>query len=157
MAISNSRLLAIDGDNVTFRYKDYRDADRWKTQTIPGVEFIRRFLLHLLPRGFHHIRRFGFLGPRVATKRLQQSRTLLGVQPPEPLTPDETPPADAQSDDPDGANPSRPCRYCGLGRMVLIAETPRPSVAQLLQLPPSLELPAERGPVQQYLPLSAFT
>ena len=60
VAISNSRLMAIEGGQVLFRYKDYRDGDQWKTKGLPGVEFIRRFLLHVLPQRFRHIRRFGF-------------------------------------------------------------------------------------------------
>ena len=63
VAISNSRLMAIEGEEVLFRYKDYRDGDQWKTTRMPGVEFIRRFLLHVLPQGLRHIRRFGFMGP----------------------------------------------------------------------------------------------
>ena len=57
VAISNSRLLGIEGKEVLFRYKDYRDGDQWKTMRMPGVEFIRRFLLHVLPKGMRHIRR----------------------------------------------------------------------------------------------------
>ena len=157
VAISNSRLLAIDGDNVTFRYKDYRDADRWKTQTIPGVEFVRRFLLHVLPRGFHHIRRFGFLGPRVAAKTLPRLRQLLGVREPAASEPDKDPSDEPERHEEGGSDTSRPCRYCGVGRMVLIAETPRPSVAEIMRMPTSLEMRAEERPVQWHLPLSAFT
>jgi hypothetical protein len=52
VAISNSRFIAIQGDEVLFRYKDHRDGDQWKTKALPGVEFIRRFLLHVLPLRF---------------------------------------------------------------------------------------------------------
>ena len=63
VAISNSRLIAIEGGQVLFRYKDYKDGDQWKTASLPGVEFIGRFLLHVLPQRFRHIRRFGVHGP----------------------------------------------------------------------------------------------
>jgi hypothetical protein len=65
VAISNSRLIGIEGEDVLFRYKDYKDGDQWKTMRMSGVEFIRRFLLHVLPKGMRHIRRFGFMGARV--------------------------------------------------------------------------------------------
>ena len=65
---SNSRLLGIEGEEVLFRYKDYRDGNQWKTMRLPGVEFIERFLLHILPKGMRHIRRFGFMGPSVHTQ-----------------------------------------------------------------------------------------
>jgi hypothetical protein len=63
VAISNSRLIAFDASGVTFRYKDYRrdGADRHQIMTLATDEFIRRFLLHVLPRGFHRIRHYGLL------------------------------------------------------------------------------------------------
>ena len=77
VAISNSRLMAIEGDQVLFRYKDYQDGDQWKTSGLPGVEFIGRFLLHVLPQRLRHIRRFGFMGPRVAAQKLERIRGAL--------------------------------------------------------------------------------
>jgi hypothetical protein len=76
VAIANQRLLDIDDDQVSFRYKDYRaDNERaQKTMTLPALEFIRRFLLHVLPLGFHRIRYYGFLGARVRQARLDQCR-----------------------------------------------------------------------------------
>ena len=79
VAISNGRLVAIEGEEVLFRYKDYRDGNQWKTKRMPGVEFIGRFLQHVFPQRLRHIRRFGFLGPRVAAEKLEQIRALLGV------------------------------------------------------------------------------
>jgi len=64
IAISNNRLLDIEADQVSFRYKDYRDHSQQKTMTLSAEEFIRRFLLHVLPHGFHRIRYYGFLGNR---------------------------------------------------------------------------------------------
>ena len=62
VAISNNRLVSMDDGKVCFRWKDYRDDNRQKTMTLPAEEFIRRFLIHVLPDGFHRIRYFGFLG-----------------------------------------------------------------------------------------------
>jgi len=64
VAISNNRLLDIADGNVTFRYKDYRHDSQQKTMTLKAEEFIRRFLLHVLPGGFQRIRYYGFLGNR---------------------------------------------------------------------------------------------
>ncbi len=64
VAISNNRLLDIEDDQVQFNWKDYRGSDQLKTMTLNGGEFIRRFLLHVLPNGFQRIRYYGFLGNR---------------------------------------------------------------------------------------------
>ena len=89
VAISNSRLTSIDGDNVAFRWKDYRHHDKPKTMTLAADEFIRRFLLHTLPDRFHRIRHYGFLanGCRVAELALCR-RLLAAPTPPEPPTAD---------------------------------------------------------------------
>ena len=68
-AIANSRILAAEQGKVTFRYKDSREC-RWKTMTLDASEFIRRFLQHVLPRGFHKVRYYGFLSPR--NRRLRE-------------------------------------------------------------------------------------
>ena len=141
-AISNSRLVAIEGEDVLFCYKDYRDKDQWKTERIPGVEFIGRFLLHLLPKGLRHIRRFGFMGPRVATERLNKIRAILGIGRNEAdasTGESEEPKPPERDEEPDGPAPRR-CRQCHGGQMLLVAETRRPTVAELLQMPPSMEL-----------------
>jgi hypothetical protein len=70
---------------VSFRWKDYRDHDSYKTMTLEAHEFIRRFLLHVLPSGFQRIRHYGFLANRVRQAKLAQCRKLLGV--PSPSTP----------------------------------------------------------------------
>jgi hypothetical protein len=77
VAISNNRLLDIDDGTVRFRWKDYRDGDRQKVMTVSADEFIRRFLLHVLPEGFHRIRYYGFLGNRHRTQKLARCRELL--------------------------------------------------------------------------------
>src|SRR5271165_5240610 len=86
IAISNSRLVAMDNDTVTFRYKDYRaeGKERMKVMTLVGPEFIRRFLLHVVPDGFHRIRHYGLLANGNRAANLAKARELLGVPPPEP-------------------------------------------------------------------------
>jgi hypothetical protein len=77
VAISNHRLLAFDGERVTFRWKDYAHDGQWRSMTLTGMEFLRRFVQHVLPRGFVRIRQFGFLANTCRTARLALARTLL--------------------------------------------------------------------------------
>jgi Putative transposase/Transposase zinc-binding domain len=79
VAISNNRLLSIHDGKVAFRWKDYRHQDQQKTMTLDAEEFIRRFLLHVLPDGFQRIRHYGFLGHRYRQAKLALCRQLLGV------------------------------------------------------------------------------
>lgn len=110
VAISNRRLLAFDDGGVTFRYKDYRrsGAGRQQVMTIAADEFIRRFLLHVLPRGFHRIRHYGLLASGARKDNLEQARQLLAVTPPA---------ADDTSVEP--ADPRPPCPCCG-GQMIIV-------------------------------------
>jgi hypothetical protein len=110
VAISNSRLIAFDESGVTFRYKDYRrdGADRQQVMTLATDEFIRRFLLHILPRGLHRIRHYGLLAGSARKANLALARELLDVARP----PDDNPP-----DEPEDFRP--PCPCCG-GRMIVI-------------------------------------
>lgn len=110
VAISNSRLIAFDGTAVTFRYKDYRrrGADRQQVMTLAADEFIRRFLIHVLPRGFHRIRHYGLLAGSARKDCLAKARDMLGVAP----TTDEPPTAEI-------SDPRPPCPCCG-GTMVII-------------------------------------
>jgi len=71
VAISNNRIISLENGNVTFKWRDYRDHSRWKLMTLSAVEFIRRFLLHVLPRGFMKIRHYGFLSSRGKQKKLR--------------------------------------------------------------------------------------
>jgi hypothetical protein len=110
VAISNRRLISFGEDGVTFRFKDYRrsEADRHRTMTLPADEFIRRFLLHVLPRGFHRIRHYGLLASGSRKANVARARELLAVMVTAgPATSDE--PADSRST----------CPCCG-GRMVVI-------------------------------------
>jgi Putative transposase len=84
VAISNNRLLDIDGGKVAFRWKDYRDGNQHKTMTLSADEFIRRFLLHVLPDGFQRIRYFGFLANRYRAEKLALCRQLMQMPPPPP-------------------------------------------------------------------------
>ncbi len=77
IAITNARILSVDDRQVRFRYKDYRDSDRPKTLCLDGEEFVRRFLLHILPKGLMRIRHFGFLANRVRQEKLARIRQAL--------------------------------------------------------------------------------
>jgi hypothetical protein len=85
VAISNNRLLDMEDDQVRFQWKDYRHGDRVKAMTLSADEFIRRFLMHVLPSGFQRIRYYGFLGSRKRKENLAACRRLLGM--PLPLIP----------------------------------------------------------------------
>ena len=84
VAISNRRLIGFDEVGVTFRYKDYRrsEPDRQQVMTLAADEFIRRFLLHVLPCGFHRIRHYGLLASTARKATLPLARALLDVAPP---------------------------------------------------------------------------
>ncbi len=129
VAISNSRLLRLDEGGVTFRYKDYRrgGADRQQVMTLTADEFIRRFLLHVLPKGFHRIRHYGLLAGATRKARLDHVRQLLGVAPPAN--------ADTQVE-PDDLRP--PCPCCG-GHMVVVETFER---QRQPRAPPALALPS---------------
>lgn len=79
IAISNHRLLAFDGQRVTFRWKDYAHGGKQRKMTLDGTEFLRRFFLHVLPKGFVRIRHFGFLANRFRSTRIALCRQLLSV------------------------------------------------------------------------------
>jgi hypothetical protein len=83
VAISNNRLCGIEDGKVSFNWKDFRHHNRQKVMTVAADEFIRRFLLHVLPEGFHRIRYYGFLGNRHRAQKLARCRELLGMAAPE--------------------------------------------------------------------------
>lgn len=115
VAISNRRLLAFNENGVTFRYKDYRrdTAQQQQVMTLATDEFIRRFMLHVLPRGFHRIRHYGLLASSSRKASLARVRELLNVIP--------TPAA--ETPEPEPVTPP-PCPCCG-GLMVVIQILPR--------------------------------
>ena len=90
VAISNDRLLDIQDEKVQFRWRDYRDDNRNKIMTVTAEEFIRRFLLHVLPEGFQRIRHYGFLANRYRKQKLARCRELLKMPPPEPKSQEKT-------------------------------------------------------------------
>lgn len=87
VALSNDRILQVQDGEVTLSYRDRKDSDRKKTMTLEAQEFIRRFLLHVLPDGFMRIRHFGFLANRAKKQALAQCRKLLDLEPPLPPSP----------------------------------------------------------------------
>ena len=136
-AISNARILSMDDTHVTFRWKD-RDSDTWRTVRLPGVEFLRRFLQHVLPRGFHKVRYYGLWH---SSKRDLSSRAwlLLMLQNPIDASVPMTianlldllsqPCEDEDLKNPDDDDRSRPCcPHCGSARTTLLGELPRSGI-----------------------------
>jgi Putative transposase/Transposase zinc-binding domain len=115
VAISNRRLVALDADGVTFRYKDYRrdGQQRYRTMTLVPGEFIRRFLLHVLPKGFHRIRHYGLLASAARKANIARARELLAAPQPETVHNETTSAAAAPNDQ------RPPCPCCG-GRMIIV-------------------------------------
>jgi hypothetical protein len=123
VAISNNRLLQLDGARVTFAWKDYKHAAARRTMTLAADEFIRRFLLHVLPSGLQHIRHYGFLANRHRHAKLSLCRRLLNTP---------APPAPESGADEDyrdlylrlTGKSLRNCPLCGKGQMVRIETLP---------------------------------
>jgi hypothetical protein len=124
VAIANGRLLRSENGQVTFRWRDSAHGNQQKTMTLPALEFMRRFLLHVLPRGFVKIRHFGYLANRERKRALRLCSTLLP-----PLSALENQPAPLPARTRDQAK----CPYCRQGRLVPLA---RLSAAQLQSRPP---------------------
>jgi Putative transposase len=116
VAIANSRLIACDRTSVTFRWKDYRAEarDRQKVMTLSTDEFIRRFLIHVLPHGFHRIRHYGLLASGTRADNIARARRLLDVPAVHPEAEDTN---CAEANEPKPL--SHPCPCCG-GRMIII-------------------------------------
>jgi hypothetical protein len=89
VALSNHRLLAFDGERVAFRWRDYAHGYKKRTMTLAAGEFIRRFLMHVLPRGFVRIRHFGWMANRHRTQLAALCRALLGAEPASPRLEDQ--------------------------------------------------------------------
>jgi hypothetical protein len=115
VAIANSRLIAFDKNTVSFKYKDYRleGPDRYKTMTLATNEFIRRFLIHVLPKGLHRIRHYGLFAKAACADNIDRARQLLGSQKSQRQA------ADTDHHDGNQTPLSRPCPCCG-GRMIII-------------------------------------
>jgi hypothetical protein len=117
VAISNSRLIAADATGITFSYKDYRieGPGRYKTMTLKPDEFIRRFLIHVLPCGFHRIRHCGLLASGTKTETIARARQLIAAVAPVQTVHQPQPPDSAAATD----QATHPCPCCG-GRMNII-------------------------------------
>jgi hypothetical protein len=119
VAISNRRLIALEDGAVTFHWKDYAHGGGPKTMTLKAVEFLRRFLLHVLPAGFVRVRHYGFLANRVCREKLTLCRALLGVATtPEPAASE---PSLKSGEIVEEVPAAHACPACGTGRMVIIA------------------------------------
>jgi hypothetical protein len=116
VAIANSRLIACDRNGVTFRWKDYRadGRDRQKAMTLATAEFIRRFLTHVLPHGFHRIRHYGLLASGTHADNIARARRLLDASTAQPQAANTR---HAETEEPKPL--SHPCPCCG-GRMIII-------------------------------------
>jgi hypothetical protein len=114
VAISNHRLLAFDGEHVTFSYKDYAHGDARRTMTLTAMEFLRRFVQHILPRGFVRIRQSGFLANTCRTARVALARTILTT--PSPPAPAADTPAPTTANTP--ARATWACPRCGAAMIV---------------------------------------
>lgn len=123
IAISNRRLLAVDDKRVTFTWKDYRDGGRQKRMTLSPHEFIRRFLLHVLPEGFQRIRHYGFLANGHRKAKLAAIRKALAVA--DAAATSATAAADEDTSVADADAAVTPCPCCG-GRMRIIEVLPDP-------------------------------
>ena len=113
VAISNRRLIAVDQRSVTFKVKDYRieGPGRYTTMTLDVREFIRRFLIHVLPKGFHRIRHYGLFASANRAETIARAHELLGLA---------TPAAEEAVEIDPAAQPlAQPCPCCG-GRMFVI-------------------------------------
>jgi hypothetical protein len=115
VAISNRRLVALDGNGVTFKWKNYRarGRERYTTMTLEASEFIRRFLIHVLPRGFHRIRHYGLFANGNRAENLSRARDLLNAPTPKVEKPDDI------ADNGEPRTLAHPCPCCG-GPMIII-------------------------------------
>ncbi|NJL26802.1 MAG: IS91 family transposase [Thermoanaerobaculia bacterium] len=121
VAIANHRILDVGDGKVSFRWRDYRHDNRLETMTLSAEEFLRRFLLHVLPDGFVRIRHFGWLANRHRTENIERARRLIAQQPPEAATVGERDPEPRS--EPFAATP-RLCPHCQRGQLVRVEIVP---------------------------------
>jgi hypothetical protein len=126
VAISNHRLLKVEHDKVFFHYKDYADDSTQKVTSLDAVEFIRRFLQHVVPSGFMRIRHFGFLANRFRAEKIMRCRQLIQDAPKPPVSPA---PRQASAPEPLTEVPVERhcCPHCGVGRMIIVERFERGS------------------------------
>jgi hypothetical protein len=134
VAISNSRLIGLDAKGVTFKWKDYRakDRERAKVMTLASEEFIRRFLIHVLPHGFHRIRHYGLFASAGRADNIARARELLNLPKP------QSNPADVDTTD-QSPIPAHPCPCCG-GRMIIIETFANDSPPRYRPVAPTLAI-----------------
>ena len=127
VAISNERLLRLEEGQVTFSWKNYVAGGRRQPMTLSGVEFLRRFLQHVLPKGFVRIRQFGLWSNGQRAKQLVRCRELLAAARPEVPTPASEPLTEDHPDD------APRCPHCGRGNWLIVEEVRRPCWPKLLR------------------------
>ncbi len=128
VALSDARILDIEGEQVLFGYKDYRDGDQQKSVWIEGVELIHNFLKHQLPRGMHHIRHYGWMARRAHNDKLEFLREYFAANP--QACPEEPAPMPLEEEE-----ATKPCRFCD-GVMHQLASTARrPIIPELMAKP----------------------
>ena len=127
VAIGNDRIESLENGQVSFRYKDYAHGQRCRRMTLTACEFLRRFVHHVLPKGFVRIRSFGLLANRCRDQQLARCRQLLDAAEPT-VTPSSLEP---QKTSVPGADVGR-CPRCGQGVLTIVSEIPRPSVWKLV-------------------------
>jgi len=125
-AISNRRLLSLDDDQVTFRWKDYAQGHQWRIMTLDAIEFVRRFLMHVLPSGFVRIRHYGILANCHRREKLKRCRELLGAI---PTTDSDLLDSNSPPEREVPVTPTQVCPICGAGRMIVIEEIPPMTMA----------------------------
>ncbi len=133
VAISNSRLLALEQGRVTFRWKDYAAGSRVQPMTLSAVEFLRRFLLHVLPTGFVRIRHYGILANRHRQEKLALCRRLLHAASREAAPAPTTPVLGTLLDGLPADSSAPICPVCQIGHMVISEHRPRPTLALLMR------------------------
>jgi Putative transposase/Transposase zinc-binding domain len=122
VAISNARLVKVQDDQVFFRWKDYADGNQQKVMALQAVEFVRRFLLHVVPSGFVRIRHYGLQANRVRAKNLARCRILLGQG--QGGGAGGAPPQEPQPSSQAEAQTRTRCPVCGQGHMVIVSTLP---------------------------------
>ena len=137
IAISNHRILSLEDGHVAFRYRDYADGNRQKVLRLGVDELLRRFLLHLLPKGFVRIRHYGLLANRHRQQRIARCRALLAAPTPEPRRPESLREKLRRLTGQDVLR----CPACQQGRMIQVAEIARPAG----QCAPPIRAPARRA------------
>jgi hypothetical protein len=128
VAISNERLLRHRDGQVTFSWKNYAAGGRRQQMTLSGVEFLRRFLQHVLPQGFVRIRQFGLWSNGQRAKQLARCRELLAV-----TRPAEDPAPSPQSSTDDHPDDPHRCPHCGRENWLIVQQASRPCLSQLLR------------------------